>query len=96
MAVLPAIAEMRALDRLEEAEWLSREIDKRLLEPLEAKLRDGPSSLLLASPGTDGLALLVEHGPSLGGGLPFDERALEERSVPTRDLAALVAHHLSE
>ena len=95
VSVLPAIAEMRALDRLEEAEWLSREIDQRLLEPLERRLRDEPMRLLIAAPGEHGLALLVEHGPASPGSTPFDERALEQRGVPTRDLAEMVADTLA-
>lgn len=94
VAVLPAFAEMRAMARMEEAQWLSREIDTRLLVPLETRLREEPMRILIASPGPHGLALQVGSGPADTGSTPFDERALEGRGVPTYGLAELVATEL--
>jgi len=62
------------------------ELDRELIRPLfESTLRD-PSRLTLIAPGSH-QGLSVSLGKSTGNSsIPFDERALEDRSVPVRDL----------
>jgi hypothetical protein len=96
IALLDGAASLRAKEMWEELEWFVRELDSELISPLlEATLRD-PSRLTLIAPGSS-LGLALALGESKGSNsIPFDERALEERTVPTRDLATLVDHGLTQ
>jgi len=74
-------------ERDEELAWLGREIDQKILKPLLDDSLTGKTrvSLLCPSEGV-GLGVKFESGDHGSGSIPFDERALEERSLPTRDL----------
>lgn len=94
IVVLDQIGDFRSQGKLEEAEWLSREIDRRLLGPLlDASLRE-PTRIFIAAPSCDGtgsdepsgLSLRVETGTRPANSVPFDERALEERAVPVGEV----------
>jgi hypothetical protein len=90
IAVLDAAEDLRAKAMWEELEWFVRELDTELLSPLlEATVRE-PSRLTLVAPGAS-VGLGVTLGKSVAANtVPFDERALEERALPTKDLWQLV------
>jgi len=94
IAVLEGPQELRRKGQLEELEWFVSEFDQKLLSPLlEASLKD-ESRISLISPGPGlGLALKL-HAVKQNNSTPFDERALEERTVPTSALHALVEQAL--
>jgi len=77
----------------EERFWLVREFDKELLGPLTDRRGEDFTRLTLLAPGPDGsigLGLQLRSTPVVGNSAPFDERALEERRIPTFDLAERV------
>lgn len=87
IAMLDAVREFRQKGMEEELHWFVRELDRELLQPLLEKARLEPSRITLLAPSSAvGLALTSEPQRPEGNFLPFDERALEERTLPTRDL----------
>jgi hypothetical protein len=96
LSVIPTFGQIPP-GREEERDWFSRELDARLVAPLtELALRE-PMRLTILAPSSagPGLGLCVEHGAAGGGRLPFDERALEERTVRGTDLWLAVEAGLS-
>jgi 2,3-bisphosphoglycerate-independent phosphoglycerate mutase len=90
VSVIESFSRFRNLNQREEARWLIRELDERLLAPLyEASMKE-PVRIVLAAPGSQGgLALVVEPGDEEGK-LPFDERALDARDLRTVELWKLM------
>jgi hypothetical protein len=101
--VIEAFRDLRAAksadERAEEFAWLARELDARLLAPIAESLagaaaRVEPMRLAFLAPSTDGdkrgLGLDVRSDARSDNPFPFDERALDERLVPTYDLASRV------
>ncbi len=90
--LLPNIGEFQSAGSLEELDWLTREIDRRLIVPLMEEMATGELQLTLLSPridptlGYQGLMLRAESHRSGQNVYPFDERSLEERSIPAVDL----------
>lgn len=93
IVVLDSFNELRALGRLEEAEWLTHEIDAKLIEPLWERARKERLNLDILAPvgffgepktaqtSHMGLALKFDSANRRANQLPFDERSLEERSL---------------
>jgi len=95
---------LRREGKLEELEWFVRELDRELLAPLLDDHIKTPSRLTVIAPGTlesflagdypaspIGLSVSSETGHISHNIYPFDERCLEEKTVPARDLWALVS-----
>lgn len=80
----PIFAELRAAERFDEMEWLVREIDRVLIQPL---LLLDPIRIGLFAPGpTEGLGVAFESGRERKDGVPFDERAMDDRRLVRRRL----------
>jgi 2,3-bisphosphoglycerate-independent phosphoglycerate mutase len=85
IVVVEGAAELRELNRLEELEWLAREMEKELLAPLLEDVIKEKSRLTLLAPGqTQGLG--ITSAARSERPLPFDERTLEEKGVPIKSL----------
>ncbi|MFQ3586041.1 MAG: hypothetical protein SNJ74_05400 [Fimbriimonadaceae bacterium] len=95
--VIDAVEAMRAEGRLEEVDWLTHEIDRRLLRPLWESTADNRSRLSVvalrpgaAAPGAPptsdcvGLAMTVGAKLRAENVYPFDERSLDERTLNRR------------
>lgn len=95
--LVDAIAEMRSEEMLEEAEFLSRQIDEQLLKPIIDRAADEPLRLLLAAPSDErqGLILHFDSKDLREGTLPFDERTLDDAKVPTVDVEDAISTFLS-
>jgi 2,3-bisphosphoglycerate-independent phosphoglycerate mutase len=94
LVILEGPAALRAQGLMEELEWFAHEMDARLLKPLLASALTNQEQLGLFSPGPQlGLATLLDGRPR-DTVYPFDERSLEDKGVPTRDVWALVDHAL--
>jgi hypothetical protein len=89
IVVIDAFAELRSQGKEEEIHWLARELDRELLKPwIEAAVKD-PTRLTLLAPSVEGgvgLGLVATPQSPGSNVYPFDERSLDERLVPTRDL----------
>lgn len=85
---LPNLADFRALDKLEELDWLTRELDRRFFVPLAEEMATGELQLTLLSPGSEshGLMLTAQSHRHEQNVYPFDERSLEERFISTQDV----------
>lgn len=80
----PIFADLRAAGRFDEMEWLIREVDRRLIQPL---LTPEPVRIGLFAPGDgEGLGVVFESGREIQASIPFDERALEDRRLPRRPI----------
>lgn len=92
--LLPQFGEFRKAQKLEELDWLTRELDRRLLTPLAEEMAVGslrvtllaPSDRSAELPELPGLMLEAESHRSAQNVYPFDERSLEERMIPTKDV----------
>jgi 2,3-bisphosphoglycerate-independent phosphoglycerate mutase len=77
--VLDQIREFRSKDQLEEAKWLTAEIDRRLFEPWAVATEDEPIEILVLTTGAPvGLALHYRSNRDLANSIPFDERATQD------------------
>lgn len=103
-----AAAELRAREKAEELDWFIREFDRDLLQPLLNDVQKDQSRLQLIAPGTidssisesmpsspAGLALVVEPRSKSKNAFPFDERSIDEKSIPSVDLWTLVEQGVS-
>lgn len=87
IAVIDAVADFRTKSQLEEAEWFGKELDQALVKPLFEEALLGPTRITILSPSSStGLGAAFETRDSNANSIPFDERALEERTIPTRNL----------
>ncbi|HVT12976.1 MAG TPA: hypothetical protein VHE55_11990 [Fimbriimonadaceae bacterium] len=90
--MLGSIATFRERETLDEAEWFSKEIKSALLKPLfEQALIDPMRIMILAPSHPLGLGARYETRDSNENPIPFDERALEEKSLSTMNLWEAVA-----
>ncbi len=103
IVVIDLFARLRAEERLDEAEWFLRELDSRLLKPFLKDVEGKSARLAILAPASHdvsdagerrGLALEWEAQNPIDNSYPFDERSIDERLVPTRDLNALVSASL--
>jgi len=100
IVLIDAFSMFRQNNQLDEAEWLAHELDRLLLKPLFEEALKTPWRLKLLSPPSppsslEGLAVELETPGSLPTNVyPFDERSLDERSVPVGTLWELVARGL--
>ena len=99
IAFVDSVEQLRAEDKHEELEWFLRELDRELLKPLLEDHLKTPSRLTLIAPGClrsagsaspIGLSLSAETNVPSTNIYPFDERSLDERTVPRADLWTLV------
>jgi hypothetical protein len=98
LGVIPTIGEFRAGERFEEASWLARELDCRLLEPLlhDAELTEG--RLLLIATRSNGNGLVVDFrpdGPRSSISISFSAETADDRKLPSRALAHLLEEALT-
>ncbi|MBC8065270.1 MAG: hypothetical protein H7Y17_10595 [Chlorobia bacterium] len=77
----PVFQELREKDQLEEASWLSKEIDEMFVDPILASARELSTRFAILSPSQAGNGLSALYETKMNGSnvIPFDERALEER-----------------
>ncbi len=77
----PVFHELRAGEQIEEASWLSKEIDEKFIGPILDNAVEVPTrfSILVPSAESEGLGVHYETKMNAGNAVPFDERALEER-----------------
>lgn len=94
--VIEAIADFRREGKLEEAAWLTAEIDRRWLEPIWQKAKNDYVRLLVLAPSlaADGLALSCEPGYGESPVAPFDERALERPGLERAESWRLIERTL--
>lgn len=92
--VIEAFCEMREFGKWDEMEWLWREMGANLFEPLvDLSIKEPLQLSIIAFAGLDkppgpeasetGLTLSFGSGTVSNGSIPFDERALEDRKLPT-------------
>jgi len=94
---------LRRENKPEELDWFIREVDRELIQPLLEDHLKTPSRLTFMAPApfalqgngdmipsAVGLSVSVETGHIHQNIYPFDERSLEEKSIPARDLWTLV------
>jgi hypothetical protein len=72
---------------LEEASWLSKQLDELFIDPILASALETPTRFAVLAPNgeTEGLSAIYETKWNEGGYIPFDERAFDER-IPVRQL----------
>lgn len=96
IVVVEAIQDFRSREMMEEADWFVRELESKLLQPLfdEALLRQTHVSFL--APGVQGgLGASFATRDSNANSYPFDERALEEKSLGSSTLWEAVIQGLA-
>lgn len=87
LILLDPIAEFRSREMPEEADWFTREIESALLAPLFADALITPTQIAVLAPGREtGLGVVFQTGDKNSNSIPFDERALEERSLGVQAL----------
>ena len=74
----------RAEGQLEELDWFVRELDREFLGPI------ADCSEIKFTLCTNGLAFRYSTEESVDNHWPFDERVLEEKEIPRRDLWTIV------
>lgn len=95
IAVLEAPSKLKELDRPEELNWFADQMDAKLLQLLfEKALVDSTKITLLIPTAETGLGLTYQTGNQNSGTIPFDERALEEKTLQTFDLSTAVQQGL--
>jgi 2,3-bisphosphoglycerate-independent phosphoglycerate mutase len=83
VVVLDGFESLRRDGAIEEIDWLTRELDKRLLGPIRTLSEEAELHLLLLASSPDGgLALQFDSRERIQSVVPFDERALEDRGLP--------------
>jgi len=107
IAVIDAATQLGSRGKIEELQWFAHELDTRLFGPLLDRALREPWDVTIVSPGgytgddepedasLTGLGLEYRSGPPPQNSHPFDERSLEERSIPTVDVWDFVDRSLS-
>lgn len=77
----PVFEELRAQNQLEEASWLTHQIDENFIEPILSNALETSTHFTILAPNSDGEGLAVSYQTKMNweNVIPFDERALEER-----------------
>lgn len=77
----PVFQELRTGEQIEEASWLSKEIDEKFIGPILDSAVEVPTRFSILVPSGEGEGLGVDYETKMNAGnvVPFDERALEER-----------------
>lgn len=77
----PVFQELRAQNQLEEASWLTHQLDENLIEPILTNALETSTHFAILAPNSDGEGLAVSYQTKMNSAnvIPFDERALEER-----------------
>ncbi len=94
--VIDAPQQLQESGMLEELHWFVKELDAKLLKPLFENALKNPSRLaLIATAPVGGLSLNFETKMNTANIYPFDERSLEERSLPKSDAWTEITRALS-
>lgn len=93
----PIFHELRASEKLEEASWLTKEIDGRFIETILESSIEIPTRLSILAPSTvgEGLGIFYETKMNVGNVVPFDERAMDEKLAGRQlheEVARLLGH----
>lgn len=85
IVVLDAVAKLRREGMVDEAEYVGRELDARLLKPLLESQE--PMRLLVVAPSDCGAGLTLDYDSQHpnDNDVPFDERSLDEARIPFVD-----------
>ena len=77
----PVFGELRSKGQLEEAQWLTKQMDEFLIEPILSHAREHPTRFAVLAPSASGEGLSLVYETKMQGEnvVPFDERALEEK-----------------
>jgi hypothetical protein len=87
IVLLDAVQDFRKDEMLEEADWFVRELDTVLLKPLFQEALINPTRITVLAPGASmGLGVAFETKNANSNTIPFDERALEERTLAVKSL----------
>jgi hypothetical protein len=98
LAVIPTVGEFRLRGKHEEASWLGREILNRLVEPLIRTQEKERIRMLLITTQTNGEGLAIDfrsYAMRESREIPFSAEALDEKSLPRRELGSLIAEALT-
>lgn len=89
---LDSFRHLRANTLVEEGEWLLREVDSKLVEPLVRTVAAEGGRLAIVSP-CEGFGLWLDFDPGRHGdsGLPFDERAMDATRQNRRTISDIFA-----
>jgi hypothetical protein len=87
IVLTPIFEQLRAKEQLEEAEWLTKQIDDFFIDPIFTSARETPTRFAILAPNQEGEGLSVAYETKWneGNSIPFDERAIDER-LPMRQL----------
>ena len=98
LAVIPTIGEFRQKERHEEASWLGRELLGRLVDPLMKSEEGEPLRFVIIATqaGEEGLAIDFRSDATREQrDIPFCVEALQEKSLPLRELGSWIAEALT-
>jgi len=108
VVVLDSFTRLRAAERVEEGEWLWRELDGKLISKWALAPADEGRRLVLLFPSgfcqpekppidaaTGGLGIIFDPNRRESSTVPLDERALEESRLPQMNLWEIVNSELS-
>ncbi len=92
----PVFGELRQKNLIEEAGWLTKQIEESFLNPIFSSAAENPVRLSLLSPTDNGTGLAVTYETKMQNAtmVPFDERALEERKLPITQMYEMIDHEL--
>jgi 2,3-bisphosphoglycerate-independent phosphoglycerate mutase len=94
--VIEASGEFVSNGKDEELNWLAKELDEKLIQPLLDDALTSKGRICLVCPSDkEGIGLTFETGMRVEGIVPFDERALEEARLAIYDLWAAVDRGLT-
>lgn len=95
IGVLDSPGEFARLDQLDEMDWWLRELGTKVVDPIMDRRREEPIHLMMIlSSDVGGLAVTFDSERPHPSGLPFDERALEDRAT-VYGISDLVAEHFA-
>ena len=95
ITVIEAPTKLKELDKPEELNWFADQIDTKLLKPLFENALVSPTEITFLVPADEmGIGLRYQTGNQNTNSIPFDERALDEKSLQTLDLNVAVQQGL--